>query len=128
MFTSSGTEAINTAVWGAISRGRTQGRTHVVTTAVEHSAVLESLRRGSIEVTTIGVDATGRFDAAEVVAAVRPDTVLVSVQLANHEVGTLQPAAEVCGGGRAAGVDRARRRVCGGRARSRVVRRRSAPT
>ncbi|MDQ1533857.1 MAG: cysteine desulfurase [Actinomycetota bacterium] len=104
VFTSSGTEAINTAVWGALERGREQRRTHVVTTAVEHSAVLESLRRGSIEVTTIGVDATGRFDAAEVAAAVRPDTVLVSVQLANHEVGTLQPAAEVCEVARAAGA------------------------
>jgi cysteine desulfurase len=103
VFTSSGTEAINTAVWGAISRGRTQGRTHVVTTAVEHSAVLESLRRESIEVTSIGVDVTGHFDAADVVAAVRPDTVLVSVQLANHEVGTLQPAAEVSAAARAAG-------------------------
>jgi cysteine desulfurase len=104
VFTASGTEAINTAVWGSLSRGREQRRTHVVTTAVEHSAVLDSLRRGSVEVTTIGVDATGRFDAAEVAAAVRPDTVLVSVQLANHEVGTLQPAAEVCEVARAAGA------------------------
>jgi cysteine desulfurase len=92
VFTSSGTEAINTAVWGSLARGREQRRTHVVTTAVEHSAVLDSLRRGSVEITTIGVDSLGRFDAASVAAAVRPDTVLVSVQLANHEVGTLQDA------------------------------------
>ena len=104
VFTASGTEAINTAVWGALSRGRSQGRTHVVTTAVEHSAVLESIQRGSTDVTTIGVDATGRFDADEVAAAVRPDTVLVSVQLANHEVGALQPAAEVATAARAAGA------------------------
>jgi cysteine desulfurase len=95
VFGASGTEAINTAVWGALARGREQGRTHVVTTAVEHSAVLEAVRRETADITTIGVDAHGRFDAAEVAAVVRADTVLVSVQLANHEVGTLQPAAEV---------------------------------
>jgi cysteine desulfurase len=104
VFTASGTEAINTAVWGALSRGRSQGRAHVVTTAVEHSAVLESIHRASTDVTTIGVDATGRFDAVEVAAAVRPDTGLVSMQLANHEVGTLQSAAEVSTAARAAGA------------------------
>jgi cysteine desulfurase len=95
VFGSSGTEAINAAVFGAAARGREQGRMHVVTTAVEHSAVLDSVRRETDDVTVIGVDAHGRFDAAEVAAAVRPNTVLVSVQLANHEVGTLQPAAAV---------------------------------
>jgi cysteine desulfurase len=95
VFGASGTEAINAAVFGALARGREQGRTHVVTTAVEHSAVLEAVRRETVDVTAVGVDSRGRFDAAEVIAAVRPDTVLVSVQLANHEVGTIQPAAEV---------------------------------
>lgn len=104
VFGASGTEAINTAVWGAVARGRSQRRTHVVTTAVEHSAVLDSVRRATTDVTEVGVDSLGRFDAAEVCAAVRPDTVLVSVQLANHEVGTLQPAAEVCASARAAGA------------------------
>ena len=94
VFGASGTEAINTAVWGAIARGVEQGRHHVVTTAVEHSAVVESCRRGSADVTVVGVDGAGRFDWSEVAAAVRPDTALVSIQLANHEVGTLQPAAE----------------------------------
>jgi cysteine desulfurase len=92
MFTSSGTEAVNTAVWGALARG---GAGHVVTTAVEHSSVLDAVARGATEVTTVGVDRLGRFDPDEVAAAIRPDTVLVSVQLANHEVGTLQPAAAV---------------------------------
>jgi cysteine desulfurase len=95
VFGASGTEAINAAVWGAVSRGRESRRNHVVTTAVEHSAVLESARRCTDDVTEVGVDATGRFDPLEVAAAIRPDTALVSVQLANHEVGTLQPAAEV---------------------------------
>jgi cysteine desulfurase len=102
VFTSSGTEGINTAVWGALTR---HGGAHVVTTAVEHSAVLEACARApSTEVTAVGVDRTGRFDAGEVLAAIRPDTALVSVQLANHEVGTLQPAAEIAAGARDRGV------------------------
>ena len=92
VFTATGTEAVNTAVWGALARG---GAAHVVTTAVEHSSVLDSVARGATEVTIVGVDRLGRFDPAEVATAIRPDTVLVSVQLANHEVGTLQPAAAV---------------------------------
>jgi cysteine desulfurase len=71
---------------------------------VEHSAVLESIGRDAGDVTTVGVDHLGRFDPREVLAAIRDDTVLVSVQLANHEVGTMQPAAEVVAGARARGV------------------------
>jgi cysteine desulfurase len=101
VFTSSGTEAVNAAIWGAIARTRSVGSTgstagHVVTTAVEHSSVLDALARTGLETTTVGVDAVGRYDADEIAAAVRADTVLVSVQLANHEVGTLQPADKVC--------------------------------
>jgi cysteine desulfurase len=102
VFTSSGTEAVNTAIWGALTR---HGGGHVVTTAVEHSAVLEACERGpSSDVTLVPVDRTGRFDAGEILDAVRPDTALVSVQLANHEVGTLQPAADVVAGARERGV------------------------
>ena len=102
VFTSSGTEAVNTAVWGAIAR---HGGGHVVTTAVEHSAVLEACARASgTSITAVGVDRAGRFDAREVLDAIRPDTALVSVQLANHEVGTLQPAAEIAAGARERGV------------------------
>ena len=93
VFTSTGTEAVNTAVWGAIHKAG--GRGHVVTTAVEHSAVREAIERSGLACTVVGVDGAGRFDASAVVDAVRDDTVLVSVQLANHEVGTLQPAAEI---------------------------------
>jgi cysteine desulfurase len=92
VFTATGTEAVNAAVFGALAR---TGGGHVVTTAVEHSSVLDAVARGSHDVTAVPVDRQGRFDAAAVAAEVRPDTVLVSVQLANHEVGTLQPAAEV---------------------------------
>jgi cysteine desulfurase len=90
VFTASGTEAVNTAIWGALARGSFG---HVVTTAVEHSAVLDAARRGASETTAVGVDRVGRFEPHEIAAAIRTDTVLVSVQLANHEVGTLQPVA-----------------------------------
>src|SRR5207244_185142 len=102
VFTSSGTEAVNAAVWGALARGAGAG--HVVTTAVEHSSVRDSIARSDAEVTVVGVDRSGRFDAAEVIAATRADTRLVSVQLANHEVGTLEPAAEVCAAARERGI------------------------
>jgi cysteine desulfurase len=98
VFTSSGTEAINAAVFGAVHRGLERldvSRAHVVTTAVEHSAVLESCERGPAEVTAVGVDRLGRFDGDAVVDAIRDDTVLVSVQLANHEVGTVQTSVPV---------------------------------
>ena len=65
-----------------------------MTSAVEHSAVLEAANRAG-RVTMAGVDVVGRYDRATVLAGVRPETALVSVQLANHEVGTIQPAAEV---------------------------------
>jgi cysteine desulfurase len=97
VFTSSGTEAVNTAVWGALARGAAAGGAgHVVTTAVEHSCARDAIARSDADVTSVGVDRTGRFDASEVIAAIRADTWLVTVQLANHEVGTMQPAAEVC--------------------------------
>jgi cysteine desulfurase len=103
VFGASGTEAINSALWGALARGRDDGRNHVVTTAVEHSAVLDAARRTGA-VTAVGADGSGRFDPGEIAAAIRSDTALVSVQLANHEVGTLQPAAEVCAIARERGV------------------------
>ena len=92
VFTATGTEAVNTAVWSTLTRA---GGGHVVTTAVEHSSVLDAVARGATDVTTVGVDRQGRFDPEEIAAELRDDTVLVSVQLANHEVGTLQPAAAV---------------------------------
>jgi cysteine desulfurase len=99
LFTSGGTEAVNTAVFGATARvatgtGAPDGPAHVVAGAVEHSAVLESAARAGT-VTLVGVDRLGRVDPEAVAAAVRPGTALVCVQAANHEVGTVQPAAEV---------------------------------
>jgi cysteine desulfurase len=102
VFTSSGTEAVNTAVWGAVERA--DAPAHIVTTAVEHSAVLEACRRSGAEVAVVGVDRLGRYDPATALDALRPDTALVSVQLANHEVGTIQPAGAVVAACRERGV------------------------
>lgn len=106
VFTATGTEATNAAVWGAITRARAEtGRGHVVTTAVEHSAVLEACARGTDDCTVVGVDALGRFQAGAVIDAFRADTGFVSIQLANHEVGTVQTAVgEIVAAARARGV------------------------
>ncbi|HEX2737733.1 MAG TPA: cysteine desulfurase family protein [Acidimicrobiia bacterium] len=100
VFTSGGTEAINTAIWGACARS-SDGKGHIVTTAVEHSAVLDACTRSGLDVTAVGVDRRGRFDPDDVAAAVRADTVLITVQLANHEVGTIQPVGVVVAAARA---------------------------
>ncbi len=87
VFCSSGTEAINAAHWWAGD--------HIVMSAVEHAAVREAVARCAAEVSVIGVDHAGRVNASEVIAAVRAETSLVTIQLANHEVGTIQPVAEI---------------------------------
>src|SRR4051794_5792505 len=102
VFTSGGTEAVNAAVYG--SARRASGATRIVTTAVEHSSVLDACRREPLETVTVGVDRHGRFEAAAVLDAIDATTALVTVQLANHEVGTLQPVADVCAGARDRGV------------------------
>jgi cysteine desulfurase len=99
VFTGGATEAIVAGVWGATERGP-----HVVVPAVEHSAVRDASAAFG-EVTEVGVDGLGRVDPDEVLAAVRPGrTGLVHIQWANHEVGTLQPVAEVVAGCRERGV------------------------
>jgi cysteine desulfurase len=102
VFTAGGTEAVNTAVWGAVARGG--ALRHVVTTAVEHSAVLDACNRSVAEVSVVGVDRQGRYDPADVLGAIRAQTALVTVQAANHEVGTVQPVADVVAGCRERGV------------------------
>ena len=95
-FTSGGTESDNAAVKG-IALAEPRGR-HIVISAVEHPAVLESaafLGRTGFEVTTLGVDHDGRVSPDDLAAALRDDTTLVSIQLANNEVGTIQPIAEL---------------------------------
>ena len=95
-FTSGGTEGANTAIKG-IALADPRGR-HVITSAIEHPAVLESVRwlgKLGFEITELGVGADGRVDPAELAAALRPDTTLVSIQYANNESGTIQPIAEL---------------------------------
>jgi len=95
-FTSGGTEADNLALKG-IALGQPRGQ-HVIVSAVEHPAILESaawLERIGFEVTTLGVDHDGLVSVAELEAALRDDTTLVSIQYANNEVGTIQPITEL---------------------------------
>jgi cysteine desulfurase len=102
VFTSGATEAIAAACWGAAAR-RGSGAVHQVVPAVEHSAVrLAAERHGAV--TPVPVDRLGRVAVDDVLAAVRPETALVHVQWGNHEVGTVQPVADVVAACRERGV------------------------
>ena len=95
-FTSCGTEGDNWAVAAAVERGKRLGK-HIVTTAIEHAAVLEparALAAQGYEVTCLKPDRAGRVSIDDLRAALRPDTVLVSMMLVNNELGTLQPVAQ----------------------------------
>lgn len=92
VFTGSGTESDNLAILGT-ARASQRGK-HVVTTQLEHSAVLQAfaqLAREGFEVTYVPVQPDGRIDAEQVISAVRGDTALVSVMLGNNETGMIQP-------------------------------------
>ena len=97
VFTSGGTEAINLAIKGAAWAGKQRGH-HLVTSAVEHEAVLNSMRyleKFGFDLTVVPVDRYGRVDPDELSAAITDRTVLVSLQYANNEVGTVQPISEL---------------------------------
>ncbi len=98
VFTSGGTESANFAIFGAARLMRSKGR-HIVTSVVEHHCVLHPLEylrnKEGFEVTVLPVDSEGRVDPAAVAAALRPDTVLVSIMAANNEIGTIQPIADI---------------------------------
>ncbi len=103
-FTAGGSESDNWAIKGAAFAHQ---RGHIITTAIEHHAVLHTcawLEKQGFEVTYLPVDGYGRVTAAQVEAALRPDTILVSVMAANNEVGTIQPIAEIGALCRAKGV------------------------
>ena len=96
-FTSCGTESDNWAISAAVWQGRHTGR-HIITTAVEHSAVLEPcklLQQQGYEVTYLAPDKTGHVTAEQVAQALREDTVLVSMMLVNNETGCIFPVQEV---------------------------------
>ena len=97
VFTGGGSESDNLAIKGAAWAASARGR-HVVTTGVEHKAVLHAcavLERSGFEVTIVPVDQYGRVDPTEVEAAINEHTTLVSIMYANNEVGTIQPIAEI---------------------------------
>ena len=104
-FTSCGSESDNWAISGALELNRRRGK-HIVTTAMEHAAVLEPLKaleRQGYEVTCLQPDRWGELDPAQLSAALRPDTVLVSMMLVNNELGTVLPVKEAARAIRAAG-------------------------
>jgi len=106
IFTSGATEANNLAVKGAAALMQGRGR-HLVTVATEHRAVLDpcrALERQGFSVTVLPVDANGVLDEDRLAGALRPDTTLVSVMLANNETGVLQPLAAVAAVCRARGI------------------------
>ena len=101
VFTSGGTESDNAAVFGAVEAARHRslaGEKHVISTPIEHPAVLyaaRALERRHVDVTYVPVGPGGVLDPADVERAIRPETVLVTVMFANNEIGTLQPLAEI---------------------------------
>ena len=99
-FTSCGTESDNWAITAACWQNRHMGR-HIVTTAVEHSAVrvtCQWMEKQGYEVTFISPDGNGNITADQILDAVRPDTALVSVMLVNNELGTIYPVSEIAAG------------------------------
>ena len=98
LFTSGGTESDNLAVLGAARAYATTGK-HIVSTRTEHQAVLEALehleKKEGFEVTYVDVDSFGRVRAQDVIAAIRPDTILVSIMTANNEIGTIHPIDDI---------------------------------
>jgi cysteine desulfurase len=98
LFTSGATEANNLAILGLIDFGLAENKTHVVTTAIEHKAVLEpvaALERRGFTATVVPVEHDGTVRPEAIRAALRPATVLVSVMAANNETGARQPIGEI---------------------------------
>jgi cysteine desulfurase len=96
VFTSGGTESNNLAIRG-ICAHQTQGR-HVIVSAIEHPSVrgvIDELEKNDWEITRLPVYADGLVRVADVAGAIRPDTILISVMMANNEIGTIQPVTEM---------------------------------
>ena len=98
IFTSGGTEANNLAIFGTARALKAKGK-HLITSAVEHDAVLQSFdyleKKEGFEVTRLPVDSAGRVAPDDLKKTIRADTILVSIMAANNEIGTIQPVAEL---------------------------------
>jgi cysteine desulfurase len=97
VFESGGTESVNHAIKGVAIGLREKGR-RIITTNIEHKAVLNSLRTLRLldyQVTSLDIDKYGLVDPAEVEKAITPDTILISIMLANNEIGTIEPIADI---------------------------------
>jgi len=97
VFTSSGTESVNHAVKGVAFANESKGK-HIVTSNIEHNAVLRTLRALKMmdfKVTSVAVDDYGRVDPKDVAEAIRDDTILVTIMHSNNEIGTIQPIKEI---------------------------------
>ena len=97
VFTSGGTESINQAIKGVALANQGKGN-HIVTSNIEHNAVLRTLRRlrmMDFKVSSVSVDSSGRVDPAEVAKAITPQTILVTIMHSNNEIGTIQPIEEI---------------------------------
>ncbi len=97
MFTGSGTEANNTAVFGVAHAYQARGK-HILISSIEHHSVLAAaqiLSTEGFDIEYIPVDAFGCIDIQDVIARIRPDTILISIMLANNEIGSLQPITEL---------------------------------
>jgi cysteine desulfurase len=98
VFTSGGSEADNQAIRSAAEAGAKKGKKHIVSDAIEHHAVLHTLKRlerEGFEVTLVPVTPAGLVEPAAIAAAIREDTCLVTVMTANNEIGTIQPVKEI---------------------------------
>ncbi|UYP20194.1 cysteine desulfurase DndA [Rhodococcus sp. Z13] len=98
IFTSGATESDNLAILGLEDHARKSGKMHIVTTAIEHKAVLEPVERltqRGFETTLVKPERDGRVSVDAIMEAVRPDTALVSVMAANNETGAIQPIAQI---------------------------------
>jgi len=108
IFTGGGTEGDNLALKGVVTAAQAAGRpTHLITTAIEHHAVLHAadyLERFGTAVTRLPVDHEGFVDPAALEAAIRPDTCLIAIMYANNEIGTIQPLAELTASARRHGI------------------------
>ena len=98
IFTSGATESNNLAILGLANWGRRHGKTHIISTHLEHKAVLEPidvLAKDGFEVDLVAPDKNGRVDAAKIISLLRPTTLLISLMHANNETGVIQPIEEV---------------------------------